>query len=104
MGISGIKYKLLAMVGVLILLIFFNSLMIFNLLGKQKDDALLVNLAGRQRMLSQVISKNTFLLINNDKIPGSDKTAIKKELNEAVTLFDDTINTFISGGTNFESC
>ncbi|WPC43402.1 type IV pili methyl-accepting chemotaxis transducer N-terminal domain-containing protein [Clostridium sp. JS66] len=68
---KSIKFKIIGSFLILLLLIIVNFIFILNMLKLQKQDALLVNLAGRQRMLSQTMSKDTFLLVQNDKIQGA---------------------------------
>jgi len=93
-----VKYKtiLLPLLGVLVLLL---SLLILNLsLSAQfKDDANKINLSGRQRMLSQKITKSAYyLLVNsNQDIDASDPF---NELRSAVDLFDRTLSSFLVGG------
>lgn len=53
-------------VSTLIVLIVSNQLLIQKILDEKKDDATVINLAGRQRMLSQKIAKNVFLSINKE--------------------------------------
>jgi len=53
-------------VSTLIVLIVSNQLLIQKILEEKKDDATIINLAGRQRMLSQKIAKNVFLSIEKE--------------------------------------
>lgn len=52
-------------VSTLIILIVSNQLLIQKILEEKKDDATVINLAGRQRMLSQKIAKTVYLSENN---------------------------------------
>ena len=61
-----------------------------------KKDAVSINLAGRQRMLSQKISKSLL----DVKIQQENAVSFKpsqKELNQAYELFDDSLNGFERG-------
>ncbi len=66
--------------------------------GGQKDDGLIINLAGRQRMLSQKMTKEilTYELMRqkNRNIPGQQATTIKNTL----AIFDTTLDALINGG------
>ncbi|MEP1306154.1 MAG: PAS domain-containing protein [Balneola sp.] len=53
-------------VSTLIVLIASNQLLIQKILEEKKDDASIINLAGRQRMLSQKIAKNVFLSLEQE--------------------------------------
>jgi len=96
----GIREKVLLNLIILILLSFINAGAIFKINKLQEKDGLLVNLAGRQRMLSQKMSKNIFLYIL-DKKDGNDLDKEKKvieELKGAMNLYDQTSKAFINGG------
>ena len=96
----GLREKILGVLLVLIGLIFINIIVIFSVSKLQNDDSLLVNLAGRQRMLSQRMSKNTFLylLSFDNRISSLKEEAVLKELKGAMFLYDQTIKAFINGG------
>ncbi|MEP0007127.1 MAG: PAS domain-containing protein [Balneola sp.] len=53
-------------VSTLIVLIVSNQLLIQKILDEKRDDATVINLAGRQRMLSQKIAKTVYLAENTD--------------------------------------
>ena len=61
------------------------------------EDAVAINLAGRQRMLSQRMTK-AILTINADLQVGTDATNTFKELQTTVGLFDGTLKAFEKGG------
>lgn len=58
---------------------------------KNKKDALLINIVGKQRMLTQKISKNIFYLYQNNES--------NKELDEATTEFIYNLNSLKNGNT-----
>jgi diguanylate cyclase (GGDEF)-like protein len=62
-----------------------------------EKDAVAINLAGRQRMLSQRATK-AVLLAANEKLPSEQRSAAIKEANAAYTLFLETLNAFAKGG------
>lgn len=62
------------------------------------DDAVGVNLAGRQRMLSQRMAKTLFVLDSSRTDPIAFKTAYD-ELLFSKTLFDETLQAFTHGGS-----
>lgn len=61
------------------------------------QDAVAINLAGRQRMLSQRMTKS-ILTISDDLRVGRDVSAALKELQTTVGLFDGTLAGFERGG------
>ena len=60
------------------------------------EDAVAINLAGRQRMLSQRMTK-AILTINDDLRNGADVSGAFKELKTTVGLFDGTLSGFEQG-------
>ena len=60
-------------------------------------DAVAINLAGRQRMLSQRMAKSA-LMLEADQRMGSAAPATLQELGDATRLFDATLNAFHLGG------
>jgi two-component system, chemotaxis family, sensor kinase CheA len=97
---SGLtKYRGL-IIAITLFLLVIASVTIANLLiARDLDqDAIGVNLSGRQRMLSQRTAKTIFQLSEQAQ-QGLDASATLKELTGAVQLFDSTLNGFRSGGT-----
>lgn len=87
------------LISVALFLLLDASVLIFNFYVSYEiaDDAVGVNLAGRQRMLSQRMAK-TLLVLDASK---DDPVAFKKafdELQLSKGLFDETLNGFINGG------
>lgn len=68
-----------------------------QLLQNSKYDGVYINLAGRQRMLSQRITKNLFELVNA-QYSNSDTKIIFKKLEVDVRAFSLTLNLFLNGG------
>lgn len=73
---------------VFMIVIYASTIVITNM---QKDDALLVNLSGRQRMLSQKMSKESLII-------ASGNVAYKGKLKNTETLFETTLNSLKDGG------
>ncbi len=94
----SIRTKIIGAVAIFSFVLIFDVFYIISTLKAQKDDALIVNVAGRQRMLTQKMSKNVFLLLSIDKIKGVNEKDVLKELKGAMTTYDDTINAFLKGG------
>ncbi|GAB1259027.1 hypothetical protein NBRC116494_35290 [Aurantivibrio plasticivorans] len=62
------------------------------------EDAIGVNLAGRQRMLSQRMTKSLFIMQSADENSDTYESAFN-ELQSSKNLFDATFNAFLYGGT-----
>ncbi len=73
---------------VFMIVIYTSTIVITNM---QKDDALLVNLSGRQRMLSQKMSKESLII-------ASGNVAYEGKLKNTETLFETTLNSLKDGG------
>ena len=93
-----IKTKLYLIISMMTFVMLISTTVSSVIRDSQKDDALLVNLAGRQRMLSQKMSKNSFLLASINEISSTNLETVQKELKDAMNLYDKTINGFINGG------
>ncbi|HEY8939569.1 MAG TPA: ATP-binding protein [Cellvibrio sp.] len=92
------KYKgILISVALFILLDASVMMLNFYVSFEIAEDAVGINLAGRQRMLSQRMAKSLYAL-NSE---ASDSQAFKDAVNELKTsssLFDETLNAFTNGG------
>lgn len=86
-------------ISVALFLLLDASVLLFNFYVSFEiaDDAVGVNLAGRQRMLSQRMAKTLFVLDASHDDPAGFKTAFD-ELQLSKSLFDETLNAFIKGG------
>jgi len=86
-------------ISVALFLLLDASVLLFNFYVSFEiaDDAVGVNLAGRQRMLSQRMAKTLFVLDASRDDPAGFKTAFD-ELQLSKGLFDETLNGFINGG------
>lgn len=80
-------------------LIFDLSILAMNYVisAQLATSAVNINIAGRQRMLSQKMSKAVLLIHYQFEIE-HDSTQYEQELSDAVMLFDKTLTAFISGG------
>ena len=85
--------KLVAPLVLLVALLGGGFLVTMSILESQKDDGLLVNLAGRQRMLSQRMSKEFFaFLVTGDE-------ALKGKIEQGIKVFDATMKALSRGGS-----
>ncbi|MCP3898568.1 MAG: hemerythrin, partial [Desulfobacteraceae bacterium] len=92
----AIRYKLgLIMVG-LSLIILFMFLVTWYTTSAQKADSLVINLAGRQRMLSQKMSKEIFLSATESDATQKDK--IFSKIDNTMKVFDLTLTALINSG------
>ena len=91
----GIGAKLTSAIGVItlitILLVIFTTVTLSN----QRDDSTVVNIAGRQRMLSQKMSKDAMAIK-----AGVAVTASRKSLQESHDLFQTSLSGLINGNAN----
>ncbi len=87
-GMRKIRFRRLGLfyliaLGCIALSILVSQLLVQTSINRQQDDARVINVAGRQRMLSQKISK-VALKLQNQGVPNSDDLT---ELKEALTLW-----------------
>lgn len=89
-------------IGIFLLFFLIPTLMfIFTLFStnKQKNDSVVINLAGRQRMLSQKMSKESLTLIHQELM--GDHAASQKTiqtLRNTILVFDKTLNSLLHSG------
>lgn len=91
-----IRYKLGLIVGGLSFIILSMFLITWYTTSAQKADGLVINLAGRQRMLSQKMSKEVFLFasVTDDK----EKESLAVSAKNTMAVFDITLNTLKDSG------
>ena len=64
--------------------------LVLNMQSKQKNDSVVINLAGRQRMLSQKMTKE-ILLFAKDLLPAD-------QVNKTIAVFHQTLEALTYGG------
>ncbi len=68
-------------------------------LSKQKNDSFIINMAGRQRMLTQKMTKELLMLRHYHTIKQYSKEEVfKKQLSMSAKVFDTTLKALYSGG------
>ncbi len=96
----SIQTKLLLILGLFSLIIFGTAIQSSLFLGKQKAMGLLVNLAGRQRMLSQRMTKEA-LTIAAEKHEAARAHQVA-QLKKTSHLFDKTLRALLEGGETLD--
>ncbi len=95
---NKIKYKLIAstllLLGVSVVM-FLATLYISAL---QKDDSVVINLAGRQRMLSQKMTKEMLIALRERNDKGQATSASKDKLRKTMKVFDLTLDSLTNSG------
>ncbi len=92
-----IKHKLIFTTAGLSLIIISMFLATLYVANQQKDDGLIINMAGRQRMLSQKMSKEVLLLVSALE-SGSSTEVLNKQLTGTASLFDESLKLLKDGG------
>lgn len=87
---SGIGTKLKVVGGLLSFIIIAIIILTVFMNDKSKKDSLIINIAGKQRMLTQKMSKEIFYLKHKQ---GEDF----RELNSAADLFNENLNDLLNG-------
>ncbi len=96
--IMGQIIVILGIFGLSFLLIFLSTIIISS---KMKSDGLVINLAGRQRMLTQKMTKEVLDIINAEQMNKSLINEKVKTLENTMLLFDKTLNALINGGETY---
>nr|WP_048202629.1 methyl-accepting chemotaxis protein [Methanocaldococcus bathoardescens] len=86
----SVKTKILSILAILVLIITGVSLNVVMTHDAMKNDGKVINIAGKQRMLIQKMTKEAFMI-------GSGHDEYRKTLKETAELFDKTLNGLISG-------
>ncbi|WP_423791991.1 methyl-accepting chemotaxis protein [Methanocaldococcus indicus] len=89
MNIS-IKKRLLAIFSILVLMLIGSAAVTVYVHNSIKHDGYIINIAGKQRMLIQKMSKDAFMI-------AAGYTEYKKDLNETAKTFDTVLNDLING-------
>jgi len=93
-----IKHKLgLAIIGMSAIIIGM-FLITWWVTEKQKHDGMIINIAGRQRMLSQQISKEILLLQIKKTKTGAADPELSKKIREKIKIFDITLTALQNSG------
>lgn len=92
----AIRYKLGLIVGGFSLIILFMFAVTWKTSSAQKDDSLVVNLAGRQRMLFQKMTKEVFMFASLKGSKQSDTYG--KDAKNTIKVFDLTLKSLCDSG------
>jgi len=93
------KYRILTICGTIFIVFQLIALFIvFVASGDYKEDAVEVNAAGRQRMLTQRTTK-ALLVLNSPITTSEEKEKALGELDLSYRVFDDTLEAFKNGGS-----
>lgn len=95
---TSLKVKSLCVLALFALFILIALLITFKIVDDQSSDAKIIDIAGRQRMLTQKMSKEVFILDEKVK-KGNSGDEIKRELLKTVSLYDRSLITLRDGGT-----
>jgi methyl-accepting chemotaxis protein len=93
-----IRDKIILSNGLLTLMIIILFLVSWTMLNRQKDDGLIINLAGRQRMLSQKMAKELLQLQHNFKQTGQKNEAEIETVQNTMKVFEMTLNALKDSG------
>ena len=97
MGLK-IKHKLLFSMLTIFLISVVMVIATFVVTSKQKSDGLLINLAGRQRMLTQKMTKEALGLIYKKTVDGQLNKSLLTSLKKTIKLFDLTLTSLMDSG------
>ena len=94
-----LQLKLNGILSSFLILIIINSSIIFYVVGQQKAAGRAINLAGRQRMLTQKMSKEVFIAnsLTKNKNDLESRKKVIADLDKTVALFDTTLTGLLQG-------
>jgi len=95
-GFRSVLVKLVAPLVIFALFLVGIYLSTVYLTGKMKADALVINLAGRQRMLTQKMSKEALAVAS-----GHSRDEYRAKLSKTAKLFDITLKALMNGGKTY---
>jgi methyl-accepting chemotaxis protein len=94
----SVKLKLGITAGALSLIIIIMFLLTWMTVSKQKDDGLLINLAGRQRMLSQKLTKEVLDFQASRVKSGAAEEQKAQTIQNTMAVFSATLQGLLAGG------
>lgn len=97
--------RILAGYVVFLILLVAGLVTTFILTNQQKDDGLIVNLAGRQRMLTQKMTKETLIYAAKSQASEKDREKWARQILSTMQVFESTLYALKDGGpapTNLE--
>ncbi|HPN71170.1 MAG TPA: type IV pili methyl-accepting chemotaxis transducer N-terminal domain-containing protein [Saprospiraceae bacterium] len=100
-ALSKLKLYYVIAVSIILFTIVLSQLFIFNHLQKQIKDSRVINIAGRQRMLSQKITKEIFKL-NFSTNTDAEKSRLKSEILKNLTTWNDSHSALKNRSSKFE--
>ncbi len=93
-----IKTKLIGALGSLMVLGLIIFVVTWQTTESQKDDALVINLAGRQRMLSQKMSKELLYFVNKRNQTGQADEKLRSQVRLTMKIFQTTLQALKESG------
>ncbi len=97
--LSSIKNKLYLVIFSFTLFVIMGVGMTLNTINNQKADGKIINIAGKQRMLSQKMTKESFATL---LFKGKQQEGYRKNLIKTAKLFDASLNNLIIGNSNLK--
>ncbi len=94
----SIKTRIFLGMSIIFLICVVLAVSILVITKKQRHDGIIINLAGRQRMLTQKMSKEILGLLYGLRVKGKKNTAIEADLKKSLTIFDTTLKCLIGSG------
>ena len=94
----NIEWKLRLMTLSLFMISVIMFLLTWSIVGKQKDDGLVINLAGRQRMLTQKMTKEFMIFETDRQKTGNKNAGLAANVRSTMKMFDMTLSALKDSG------